>query len=80
MSTPFHSSSSTTPDAPTGTSNVAIVSNIVLLSLLPNRKLPPHLCLTPSSPLESCLVIENSERFGPRAHLQTQLHLPDVVF
>ena len=26
MSTPFHSSSNTTPDAPTGTSNVAIVT------------------------------------------------------
>ena len=43
-------------------------------------RIPPHLCLTPSSPLEACLVIENSERFGPKAHLQTQLHLPDVVF
>lgn len=26
MSTPFHSSSNTTPDAPTGSSNVAIVT------------------------------------------------------
>ena len=30
--------------------------------------------------VEACLVIENSERFGPKAHLQTQLNLLDVVF
>ena len=29
-------------------------------------RIPPHLCLTPSSPLEACLVIENSRKIRPK--------------
>jgi hypothetical protein len=59
MSTPFHSSSNTTPDAPTGTSNVAIVTGASRVGAHPNgsgtrldsRNSGPYDCLKYHWPL-----------------------------